>query len=335
MNTRALLPPFPVGWYVVSLSDELKLGDVKPMKFMGEDVVLYRTQSGIANLIGAYCPHLGAHFGYGGQVVGENIRCPFHSFEFDVNGVCQATAYGKRIPPKATADVFPVREMHGLILAYFDPSGQLPDWEIPPLDMTGWSPLLQQRWDFRGHPQETTENSVDIGHFTIIHGYSNVNILKELVTAGQYLSAKYAMTRQNAILGKPADSEFEIHVHGLGYSQVNITVPKFGLETRLFVLATPVDGENITLRIAVSGNGASFEPGNIHPLLGLLPRTAILNAAIKGTFDGICNDVSQDFVIWQHKRYVQPPILAEGDGPVGKYRQWAKQFYRGVEVELI
>ena len=46
MNTRPLLPPFPVGWYVVSLSDELKHEDIKPMKFMGDEVVLYRTQSG-------------------------------------------------------------------------------------------------------------------------------------------------------------------------------------------------------------------------------------------------------------------------------------------------
>jgi len=50
-------------------------------------------------LIGAYCPHLGAHFGYGGQVIGKHIRCPFHSFEFDINGVCQSTAYGTRTPP--------------------------------------------------------------------------------------------------------------------------------------------------------------------------------------------------------------------------------------------
>jgi len=40
-------------------------------------------------------------------------------------------------------------------------------------------------------------------------------------------------------------------------------------------------------------------------------------------------------VVWQHKRYVQPPILAEGDGPAGKYRQWARQFYRGAEQALI
>ena len=105
MDNHALLPPFPVGWYVVALSDELKPGEVKPFKFMGEEVVLYRTQAGVANLIGAYCPHLGAHFGYGGQVVGEHIRCPFHAFEFDVNGVCQSTAYGTRIPPKAKTQI--------------------------------------------------------------------------------------------------------------------------------------------------------------------------------------------------------------------------------------
>jgi nitrite reductase/ring-hydroxylating ferredoxin subunit len=335
MDNRALLPPFPVGWYAVALSDELKPGEVKPFKFMGEEVVLYRTRAGVANLIGAYCSHLGAHFGYGGQVVGEHIRCPFHAFEFDVNGVGQSTAYGTRLPPKAKAQIFPARERHGLILAYYDPNGKAPDWEIPCLDVAGWSPLLRQRWDFRGHPQETTENSVDIGHFTIIHDYSNVSIVKDLLIDGPYLSARYAMTRQKAVMGKPADSEFEIHVYGLGYSQVNIFVPAFGLQTRLFVLATPVDGENITLRIVVSGNGASFRPVKIHPLLGLLPRTLILHAAIQGAFDGICHDVSQDFMIWQHKRYVQPPILAEGDGPVGKYRQWAKQFYRGADIELI
>ena len=25
------------------------------------------------------------------------------------------------------------------------------------------------------------------------------------------------------------------------------------------------------------------------------------------------------------------PALAKGDGPIGKYRQWARQFYEGLE----
>jgi hypothetical protein len=40
------------------------------------------------------------------------------------------------------------------------------------------------------------------------------------------------------------------------------------------------------------------------------------------------NDVRQDYEIWANKRYVERPPLAEGDGPVPKYRRWAAQFYR-------
>jgi hypothetical protein len=39
------------------------------------------------------------------------------------------------------------------------------------------------------------------------------------------------------------------------------------------------------------------------------------------------HDAQQDFDIWQNKRFIQPPALAEGDGPIGKYRLWARQFY--------
>jgi len=39
-------------------------------------------------------------------------------------------------------------------------------------------------------------------------------------------------------------------------------------------------------------------------------------------------DVTQDLAIWEHKTYVHPPRLAEGDGPVGRYRTWTRQFYR-------
>jgi hypothetical protein len=38
-------------------------------------------------------------------------------------------------------------------------------------------------------------------------------------------------------------------------------------------------------------------------------------------------DVRQDLPIWANKSYVSPPALAQGDGPIGKYRSWAKQFY--------
>lgn len=39
------------------------------------------------------------------------------------------------------------------------------------------------------------------------------------------------------------------------------------------------------------------------------------------------HDAGQDFVIWENKRHIQPPALAQGDGPIGPFRVWARQFY--------
>jgi len=333
MENRKLLPPFPNGWYTLGLSRELPPGSVLSLKFMGQDIVLFRTRSGVASVMEAYCPHLGAHLGYGGTVEGESIRCPFHGFRFDAQGNCAFIPYGTRLPPKAKARVLPVREVHGLILAYHDSEGHAPEWEVPDLDVRHWSPLLAKAWHLRGHPQETSENSVDIGHFSAVHGYTSVEMLKELVTDGPYLNVKYVMTRAY-LLGPPIRAEFEIHVHGLGYSRVDAHVPQYGIQTRLFVLATPTDGQNITLRLALSLHEAT-QPQRIHSLLALLPRSLINAIIARTTFNGFAHDTQQDFIIWQHKRYVQPPILAEGDGPIGRYRLWAKQFYRGADVALI
>ena len=59
-----------------------------------------------------------------------------------------------------------------------------------------------------------------------------------------------------------------------------------------------------------------------------LPPVNQYDLIIHGTaFKGFMHDVGQDFNIWQNKEYVHPPALAKGDGPVGQYRVWCKQFY--------
>ena len=63
---RYPLPPFPNGWFKVCFSDELEVGDVKPLHQFGQELVIYRTEDGTARVLDAFCPHLGAHLGYGG-----------------------------------------------------------------------------------------------------------------------------------------------------------------------------------------------------------------------------------------------------------------------------
>ena len=87
-----LFPGYPRGWFVIGVSKELEPGDVRPIRYFGRELVLYRTESGMAIVHDAFCPHLGAHLGYGGKVVGETIQCPFHAWRFDASAPSGGTA---------------------------------------------------------------------------------------------------------------------------------------------------------------------------------------------------------------------------------------------------
>jgi len=318
MGPRPDLPPFPNGWFIFGMSDELTPGNLLARKFMGQEVTVFRTESGQAFAVDSYCAHLGAHFGYGGTVKGEVLQCPFHGFQYDGAGVCVRTGYDSPVPPAAKLRTWPLREQNGFLLVHHHVNGEAPRWEVPPVETEGWTPLIYQSFTLDDHPQETTENSVDLGHFAYIHGYRQPRTLKEFEASGAYLSTGYAVRRALRLFGLDVtdyDFSFETQIHGLGYSLVDVSVPLFRVTARLWVLPTSIDAEKLTLRLALRvkkwpGPGALFSP---------LVARLILN--------GFVHDARQDFPIWENKRYTQPPALAKGDGPIGRYRQWAKQFY--------
>ncbi|MYE53293.1 MAG: Rieske 2Fe-2S domain-containing protein, partial [Gammaproteobacteria bacterium] len=69
--------PMPFGWFALCYSDELAVGEVKPLHYFERELVLWRGEDGTPRLLDAYCPHLGAHMGYGGKVDGPHLQCPF------------------------------------------------------------------------------------------------------------------------------------------------------------------------------------------------------------------------------------------------------------------
>ncbi len=311
-------PPFPAGWYCIGISRALAAGQIIERRFMGRDIVVFRTAGGQACAMDAYCPHLGAHLGRGGRIVEESIRCPFHHFRFDTGGRCIATGYGTRPPKSGGARTWPVEERNGIILAYHAPDRSAPTWSVPEIDWRGWSPLLLRSWRIRGHPQETTENSVDLGHFAAVHAYEDVREVRRAAVDGPHLHAAYRMRRKVRFAGLPIVSlisEFEVHAFGLGYSYVETRMSDLGISIRQLILACPTDEEEIDLTVALSVQRV----GMFGPILNrVLPHLA---------FREFCQDVQQDFAMWAHKRYVPRPLLAEGDGPIGTYRRWTPQFY--------
>src|SRR3546814_7126817 len=63
----------------------------------------------------------------GGEVVGNNIRCPFHHWAYGDGGQCRHIPAGDEIPKRATLFHFASAEQFGLIWVFF---GKKPLYEL-------------------------------------------------------------------------------------------------------------------------------------------------------------------------------------------------------------
>src|SRR5690606_27736715 len=91
-------PPVPNGWYVAAGSNELDAGERMPFIAVARELVVFRGVDGVAHVVDAHCPHMGAHLG-GGAVVGDTLACPYHGWRFGGDGRCVDIPYSEgRIP---------------------------------------------------------------------------------------------------------------------------------------------------------------------------------------------------------------------------------------------
>ncbi len=299
---------------------------------MGQDVVAWCDDADRVCVAVATCPHLGSSLGpgAGGRVRDGRIVCPFHGFEFDVSGQCVATPFAE--PPRtAQLRVFPTREVLGMIFAWWGIDGRPPQWHLPEDPPAGadWSDLGFRTLRFAGHPQETTENVVDLAHLRYVHGYDNVDRVAPVSVDGACLTSRWNFRRTRKI-ARFVENVYDVSatacILGLGYSLVQIREHTIGMDARLWVLATPVDGVHIDM-VLVGQIREIRRPKR--PIVGLrfLPvslRARIMNQIILSVQK---QDVLQDVVIWQRKRYQSIPALSRSDGEIGMYRRYCRQFY--------
>ena len=85
---------FPRGWFIVAESKELDAGPMA-VRFFGQDLALYRGESGRPVMLDAYCAHMGTHLTAstsamivknGEQIEGDSIRCPYHGWTYKLDG---------------------------------------------------------------------------------------------------------------------------------------------------------------------------------------------------------------------------------------------------------
>src|SRR5947209_6589513 len=107
-------------WQPAALTDELAANrPVKPLRLLGEDLVLFRDEQGRHGLIERACPHRGTDLAFG-RLEDGGLRCAFHGWLFDVQGQCLQTPAepdGSRLAANIRQKAYPVVEKSGILFA--------------------------------------------------------------------------------------------------------------------------------------------------------------------------------------------------------------------------
>jgi len=327
---------FARSWHIMAFSQELQIGDVKSLHYFDQDLVLFRGESGIAAVLDAYCPHLGAHLGgTGSKIVGDTIRCPFHGWQFNGEGACTAIPYAKKIPERARSGALKawrVVEKNGFIAVWYDREGGEPNWELP--DIPEWGPSAWGDWIINrermvAQGREVIENIVDVGHFPSVHGaratqFDNIftpfSVTQELrmgpdptATAIYPVTMPYAAQPQGSAPHRNELSRATYHGPSIMYFYMTYKSAEIAWQSCWVNHYTPINDTEIDLTSAIMVASLDEKP---------LPsgfREGYAKMAIAA--------FGQDAEIWKTKIYRADPILCDGDGPIHKLRKWYNRFY--------
>jgi phenylpropionate dioxygenase-like ring-hydroxylating dioxygenase large terminal subunit len=322
MTTTRLAPsaerwpwPIPFGWFALAWGHELPTGAVLARRAFGRDLVLWRDEAGDAHLHDAWCPHLGAHLGVGGTVDGCTLRCPFHAWAFDADGANTDIPYSTRTNARARLQTHPLVERNGLLMAWHHPEDAAPSWEVPVVDefspdQTEFSAPMERSFEIATAWQEMAENGVDAAHFRYVHRTAEVPVLESYETDGprsRMRSKQFFVTPRGTTEGR-IDSD----AHGPGFSVVRFS----GIvDTVLLGCATPVERDLCEMRFTFAVRRFGDD--------------AVTASVGRAFTDEVSRQLQEDQPIWEHKRFLARPALADTDGPITEFRRWASQFYAG------
>jgi 5,5'-dehydrodivanillate O-demethylase oxygenase subunit len=171
-------------WQPVATSHSVDRGTARSVRVMGEDLTLYRGESGRAYIVGGRCAHRLTQL-HTGWVQGEEIRCIYHGWKYCGTGQCtEAPAEGAASAARIKIVAYPVYEYCGLVFTYMGP-GAPPEFELPRKEAFEKPNLIMiariQVWPCNWF--QMVENSLDAVHVSFVHLAGKVGPFGEAVTA--------------------------------------------------------------------------------------------------------------------------------------------------------
>ncbi|CAF0749375.1 unnamed protein product [Didymodactylos carnosus] len=320
---------YPCSWYRICDSDEVNKGQVKHICALGQEMVAFRGEDGVACVLDAFCIHMGANLGYGGTVVGNCIQCPFHLWEFGTNGVCTKIPYSDKIPPNANIFAYPCVEKYGMIMIWYHPNREPPHYDaisVNDIDDNTNTFVARGKYKYpniKMHLQEFAENSADSQHFGPLHGTMIIpwtEILIPFIKIDH--TASFALGYEKHIAYFYDTAMLKIFGEKYPKTKVDASIKFYGPGG---ITLFQFDGEFGRLYLFHCHTPTDYTCLDVEFLAFIekkIPR--LLSWYIIGNWIA---QWKRDIVVWENKVYKRAPFLVKTDGPIMKMRRWYKEFY--------
>jgi nitrite reductase/ring-hydroxylating ferredoxin subunit len=257
-------------WHPFMITSELK-DTPKPVRLLGEDLVLFRDQGGRLGLLHRHCLHRGTSLEFGIPAA-RGIRCCYHGWLFDVDGTILETPAeleSSRIRANFCQGAYPVRDYHGLIFAYMGPPELMPEFPVyDTFDHPAGNKLVPLKLELPCNWVQVSENAADPIHNAFLH----------VIVRGAQFSPTFAIMPALEFVESPlgficsATRRVKDHVfirasdmimpnvaQFIGGTQMVGTKEEFAIAAFLTRWAVPVDDQN-SLYIGFTGFNAVTNP---------------------------------------------------------------------------
>jgi len=160
-------------WQPVCHATDVATKRTFPIRILGEDFTVYRSETGVPHVIEARCPHRSMPL-HAGWVEGEEIRCYYHGWKFNAEGACtQQPAERPDFCNKISIKSYPTKEYLGLIFAYLG-EGEPPEFARYPAFEADNALVMHDTYVRACNFFNNLENVGDLSHIAFAHGDASV-----------------------------------------------------------------------------------------------------------------------------------------------------------------
>lgn len=303
------VPTFINSWQAVCMEGQVKKGKIISKNIMGENIIIWKDKDDKISVLEAYCPHLGVHLGSTGKIVGNYVKCSFHTRCFNTDGICN----NKK---KKGIYSYPIDINSGIVFVWFNSERSDPTWEVPRLEKD----FRGMKWNVKNknligakvksHPIDFIENGIDFNHAIKLHNLKLKNT---------------TMTKNNEILSVVLDKENNgsLNFRSYGPFIVDYNIDFYHNTKHIFIRSLVLlqllpDGSYMAnkLEMVQAEKEKSIKWKIYYKFMFIYYEYRLFRTFIK-----------EDHVVMINRKHLIKPNYDEEDYYIESFRAWYKQFY--------